>query len=205
LSVERRLGLSDGSGVSGHFSLKWTGLWPKMAAHRARCHSTLSFNTQLPRASRRPHRAGDSAPTGNIGRLCLATGAPFALVKPLGFSIERPGGETRRARLWKDVRVRSGNLSPTSRPAQPADARYFFLTTKTERAYWMRGFATAIVWSLAARPRGCRSLLLERNAGGCLTIPMSGGTRSLNLATAVGIVLYEAVRQGKVDGLMMDG
>ena len=133
--------------------------------------------------------------TGNIGRLCLATGAHLHLVKPLGFSID--DRELKRAGLdyWKDVRVTVWESFAELQAAQSPDARYFFLTTKTERAYWDARFADGDFLVFGRETKGLPEQLLERNAGRCLTIPMSGGTRSLNLATAVGIVLYEAVRQ----------
>ena len=134
--------------------------------------------------------------TGNVGRLCLATGAHLHLVKPLGFSIG--DRELKRAGLdyWKEVRVTVWESFADLQAAQPADARYFFLTTKTERAYWNARFQDGDFLVFGRETKGLPEALLERNAGQCLTIPMSGSTRSLNLATAVGIVLYEAVRQG---------
>ena len=133
--------------------------------------------------------------TGNVGRLCLATGAHLHLVKPLGFSLG--DRELKRAGLdyWKEVSVTVWESFADLQAAQAADARYFFLTTKTERAYWDARFADGDFLVFGRETKGLPEALLERNAGQCLTIPMSGGTRSLNLATAVGIVLYEAVRQ----------
>ena len=134
--------------------------------------------------------------TGNIGRLCLATGAQLHLVKPLGFSIS--DRELKRAGLdyWKDVRVTVWESFAELQAAQPADARYFFLTTKTERAYWDARFQDGDFLVFGRETRGLPEPLLAQHAERCLTIPMSGSTRSLNLATAAGIVLYEAVRQG---------
>ena len=135
--------------------------------------------------------------TGNIGRLCLATGAHLHLVKPLGFSLA--DRELKRAGLdyWQDVRVTVWESFASLQAAQPADARYFFLTTKTERAYWDARFQDGDFLVFGRETRGLPEPLLAQHAGRCLTIPMSGSTRSLNLATAVGIVLYEAVRQGR--------
>jgi tRNA (cytidine/uridine-2'-O-)-methyltransferase len=78
--------------------------------------------------------------------------------------------------------------------AQPADARYFFLTTKTDHAYYDVEFKEGDFLVFGRETKGLPEKLLEANVGNCLTIPMHG-TRSLNLATAVGIVLFEAVRQ----------
>ena len=136
--------------------------------------------------------------TGNIGRLCLATGAHLHLVKPLGFSID--DRELKRAGLdyWKDVQVSVWDSLAALRAAQPASARYFFLTTKTDRAYWDARFQDGDFLVFGRETMGLPEVLLAENREHLLTIPMTTQTRSLNLATAVGIVLYEAVRQGKL-------
>ena len=74
--------------------------------------------------------------TGNIGRLCLATGSTLHLIKPLGFSIG--DRELKRAGLdyWKEVEVRLWDSFDALRQSVESDARFFFLTTKSNRAYW---------------------------------------------------------------------
>jgi tRNA (cytidine/uridine-2'-O-)-methyltransferase len=79
--------------------------------------------------------------------------------------------------------------------AQPAGTRYFYLTTKTQRPYWGTRFQDGDFLVFGRETKGLPELLLEQNLDHCLTIPMTPQTRSLNLATSVGIVLYEAVRQ----------
>ena len=134
--------------------------------------------------------------TGNIGRLCLATGARLHLVGPLGFSLD--DRSLRRAGLdyWAEVDVRRwDSLAELKRGAGP-EARFFYLTTKTDRPYWSVDFRVGDHLVLGAETRGLPENLLRENAGDCLTIPQRDATvRSLNLATAAGIVLYEAVRQ----------
>jgi tRNA (cytidine/uridine-2'-O-)-methyltransferase len=133
--------------------------------------------------------------TGNVGRLCLATGAHLHLIKPLGFSLEDKA--LRRAGLdyWREVRVTVWDSLDAMIAAQAQDARYFFLTTKTKRPYWEEKFSHGDFLVFGRETKGLPEPLLEANRDRCLTIPMPGSTRSLNLATAVGIVLYEAVRQ----------
>lgn len=134
--------------------------------------------------------------TGNVGRLCLATGAHLHLVQPLGFSLE--DRQLRRAGLdyWPEVALTLWKSFDALRAAQPGDARYFFLTTKTERAYWSAEFCDGDFLVFGRETKGLPEPLLAANAERTLTIPMrDASTRSLNLATAVGIVLYEAVRQ----------
>jgi len=78
--------------------------------------------------------------------------------------------------------------------AQQPDARYFFLTTKTTRAYYNVKFQRDDFLVFGRETKGLPETLLAGNIDKCIAIPMCG-TRSLNLATAVAIVLFEAVRQ----------
>ena len=131
--------------------------------------------------------------TGNIGRLCLATGSRLHLVKPLGFSID--DRELKRAGLdyWKEVEVRLWD-SFAELHAQESGQRFFFLTTKSDRAYYEVKFRAGDFLVFGRETKGLPESLLAEHRDELLTIPMRG-TRSLNLATAVGIVLFEAVRQ----------
>jgi tRNA (cytidine/uridine-2'-O-)-methyltransferase len=133
--------------------------------------------------------------TGNIGRLCLGAGAHLHLVKPLGFAIDDRTLKRAGLDYWKDVRVTVWESFADLQAAQPANARYFFLTTKTQSVYWDARFQDGDFLVFGRETKGLPEPLLAQNAGQCLTIPMTDGTRSLNLATAVGIVLYEALRQ----------
>ena len=77
---------------------------------------------------------------------------------------------------------------------QEASARFFFLTTKSDRAYYDVSFRAGDFLVFGRETKGLPESLLAAHPEELLTIPMRG-TRSLNLATAVGIVLFEAVRQ----------
>lgn len=132
--------------------------------------------------------------TGNIGRLCLATRSRLHLVKPLGFSLE--DRQLKRAGLdyWDEVNVHLWKSFDDLQRAQQPDARYFFLTTKTTRAYYNVKFQRDDFLVFGRETKGLPETLLAGNIDKCIAIPMCG-TRSLNLATAVAIVLFEAVRQ----------
>ena len=138
--------------------------------------------------------------TGNVGRLCLAAGARLHLVKPLGFSIDDRA--LRRAGLdyWREVDVVLWDSLDDLFAAADRDARVFCLTTKAKRAYWDERFRDGDYLVFGRETKGLPEPLLAAHAESCVTIPMSGSTRSLNLATAAGIVLYEAVRQLAVEG-----
>ena len=132
--------------------------------------------------------------TGNIGRLCLATRSRLHLVKPLGFSLE--DRQLKRAGLdyWGEVDVRIWDSFDQLQCTKASEGHFFFLTTKTERAYYDVKFKLGDFLVFGRETKGLPENLLAKNIDNCLTIPMHG-TRSLNLATAVAIVLFEAVRQ----------
>src|SRR3954468_17957599 len=133
--------------------------------------------------------------TGNIGRLCLATGAHLHLIQPLGFDLDDRA--LRRAGLdyWHLVKVTVWNtLAQLERHAGP-DARFWYLTTKSKRPYWVEQFRPGDYLVFGRETKGLPEPLLAANPERLLTIPMQPQTRSLNLATSVGIVLYEALRQ----------
>ncbi|HLW35276.1 MAG TPA: tRNA (cytidine(34)-2'-O)-methyltransferase [Chthoniobacterales bacterium] len=132
--------------------------------------------------------------TGNAGRLCLATGSTLHLVKPLGFSLD--DRQLKRAGLdyWEDVDVKVWDSLPALLQAKSPQSRCFFVTTKSKQACWDVQFRPGDYFVFGRETKGLPESLLAAHPGSCITIPMRG-TRSLNLATAVAIVLFEAVRQ----------
>ena len=137
--------------------------------------------------------------TGNVGRLCLATGSTLHLVKPLGFSLD--DRQLKRAGLdyWKDVDVKVWDSLPALIKSKSRPGRYLFVTTKAKRPYWNVRFEQGDFLVFGRETKGLPESLLQDNAENCITIPMRG-TRSLNLATAVAIILFEAVRQQQPSG-----
>ena len=136
--------------------------------------------------------------TGNIGRLCLATDAHLHLVKPLGFDIDDK--TLRRAGLdyWEQVKVTVWDSLDALLASQPEGTRNFFLTTKCDRAYYDEKFRAGDFLIFGRETKGLPESLLAAHPNSLLTIPMTNKTRSLNLATSVGIVLFEAMRQARV-------
>jgi len=132
--------------------------------------------------------------TGNIARTCLAAGVRLHLVGPLGFKIDDT--TLRRAGLdyWDQCDVRRWDSLDALR-AEAGAARFFFLTTKATRPHWEATFADGDYLVFGRETRGLPESLLAAERDNLLTIPMQPGARSLNLATSVGIVLYEACRQ----------
>jgi tRNA (cytidine/uridine-2'-O-)-methyltransferase len=132
--------------------------------------------------------------TGNIGRLCLATQSTLHLIKPLGFSLDHR--QLKRAGLdyWNEVSLKVWDSFGALQQSHPPDANYFFLTTKSKRPYYKAKFQRDDFLVFGPETKGLPENLLVANKERCISIPMHG-TRSLNLATAVAIVLFEAVRQ----------
>jgi tRNA (cytidine/uridine-2'-O-)-methyltransferase len=131
--------------------------------------------------------------TGNIARLALATGCRLHLVKPLGFSLE--DRQLRRAGMdyWRDVDVTLWENLEEFETKTPS--RSLFFSTKSRRPYWEINFNRDDSLIFGRETKGLPESLLADRASDCYTIPMATGARSLNLATAVAIVLFEGVRQ----------
>ncbi len=130
--------------------------------------------------------------TGAAGRLALATGSTLHLVKPLGFSLDEKS--VRRAGLdyWKEVDLKVWENFEEFLAAHPG-ARLWLLSTKAKKSLWDTSFSEGDFLVFGPETRGLPESWLDQRA---LRIPMrKESTRSLNLATAVAIVLYEAQRQ----------
>jgi len=126
----------------------------------------------------------------------LATRSTLHLVGPLGFSID--DRQLKRAGLdyWDEVDVREWSNLDELRGAN-VFSRFFYLTTKATQPYFDVRFQPGDFLVFGRETKGLPEGVLEENRENCITIPMHG-TRSLNLATAVAIVLFEAVRQQRV-------
>lgn len=133
--------------------------------------------------------------TGNIARLCAATKVPLHIVGATGFRLDDKA--VRRAGLdyWSEViLLRHSNLEDLYESLP--EARFLYLTTKADRSYFDWTFSPADCLVFGRETRGLPEQVLRANWEKCLTIPiLNPKVRSLNLATAVGIVLYEALRQ----------
>ncbi|MDW8343986.1 MAG: tRNA (cytidine(34)-2'-O)-methyltransferase [Verrucomicrobiae bacterium] len=138
--------------------------------------------------------------TGNIARLCAATGATLHLVGPLGFRLD--DRQLRRAGLdyWEHVTWRYWEnwtafweaCRPTGQPA----AAFYFCETTAARPYTAVQYRWGDYLVFGRETRGLPASVLAAHRDETISIPMwNNAVRSLNLATAVAIVLYEAMRQ----------
>ena len=135
--------------------------------------------------------------TGNIARLCAATDTTLHLVEPLGFSLD--DDQLARAGLdyWKSV---DAWVHPHWRAFRDAVARdrCLYFSAHGSRSYVDAPYRHNSALVFGSEDDGLPPRVIEKHADRLFHIPMLPGTRSLNLATAVGIVLYEAIRQLKV-------
>jgi tRNA (cytidine/uridine-2'-O-)-methyltransferase len=129
--------------------------------------------------------------TGNIARLCAATDTPLHLIEPLGFSID--DREVKRAGLdyWDDVDLW---VHPDWFAFRDAIARErcLYFSANATRDYREAPFRANSVLVFGSETDGMPPRILEKHPEQCFRIPMEGTVRSLNLANAVSIVLYEA-------------
>ena len=133
--------------------------------------------------------------TGSIGRLCAATGTPLHLIEPLGFRID--DRHLRRAGLdyWPHVDARRYPSWPAFAATHP-QGRFLLFSARAPRSYTCCRYAGDDFLIFGGESRGLPDALREQHAERLYGIPMqSVHVRSLNLATAVAIVLYEALRQ----------
>jgi tRNA (cytidine/uridine-2'-O-)-methyltransferase len=133
--------------------------------------------------------------TGSIARLCAATATPLHLVEPLGFRIDDK--HLRRAGIdyWSYVDVRRHRDWAAFLAAHPG-GRLRLFSARAARPYTACRYAEDDFLVFGSESRGLPPALREAHAEHLYRIPMvSAHVRSLNVATAVAVVLFEALRQ----------
>jgi tRNA (cytidine/uridine-2'-O-)-methyltransferase len=135
--------------------------------------------------------------TGNVARLCAGTNTPLHLVEPLGFSLD--DHDLKRAGLdyWEAVELW---VHPGWRAFREAIARErcLYFSAHGTRSFWDAPYRHGSVLVFGNESDGLPERIREKHADRVFRIPMTDSVRSLNLATAVGIVLYDALRQLQV-------
>ena len=139
--------------------------------------------------------------TGNVARTCAATNSELHLIEPLGFEIN--DRQLRRAGLdyWPWVKLhRHADFAAFSQHRLERGGRLLALSRQGASPYAQERFA-ANDWLLFGRETDGLPQEVLQGCSQCLAIPMAGsierggGVRSLNLSVAVGVVLFEALRQ----------
>jgi tRNA (cytidine/uridine-2'-O-)-methyltransferase len=138
--------------------------------------------------------------TGNVARLCAATGCVLHLVEPLGFSID--DRELKRAGLdyWHNVDVRvHASLDAFLATWQ---SPLWLLSTRAKNAYVDAAFEAGDAIVFGSETAGLPQALLDARPDRALRVPMRhDSVRSLNLSTTVGIVTYAALAKLGFPGL----
>ena len=134
--------------------------------------------------------------TGNIGRTCLGAGAALHLVRPLGFSLD--SRQIKRAGLdyWSKVDLKLwDDFTHFQNGMHPAEEEIALLTKGGAHPYWQITPRQRLFLIFGSETMGLPAELLSCFAHRTFFIPISQQIRCLNLSTAVGIAVYESIRQ----------
>jgi tRNA (cytidine/uridine-2'-O-)-methyltransferase len=136
--------------------------------------------------------------TGNIARLCAATASPLHLVGPLGFRIDEHSVRRAGVDYWHLVDVRTHATFDAFvaewSSESPGRGLHLFSALAT-RSFLVARYAPGDALVFGRESVGLPRDLLERHRDGVVGIPTLGPVRSLNLANAASIALYEGLRQ----------
>ena len=133
--------------------------------------------------------------TGNIARLCAATRTPLHIIGVTGFRLDDKAVKRAGLDYWDEVDL-SRYPTLTALSESLPGSRFVYFSTKAERNYTSWSFAENDCLVFGRETRGLPTPLLRANRDNCLKIPiLNPRVRSLNLANAVAIVVYEALRQ----------
>jgi tRNA (cytidine/uridine-2'-O-)-methyltransferase len=133
--------------------------------------------------------------TGNVGRLCCAVGARLHLIKPLGFSLDDRSLKRAGLDYWKKVDLVVWDDLEEYLSSVPAE-KIVLTSSKRGEPYHLLGFRRGDHVLFGPETSGLPPDLFQRFPDRVAKIPIHlDKVRSLNLATAAGIVVYEALRQ----------
>jgi tRNA (cytidine/uridine-2'-O-)-methyltransferase len=133
--------------------------------------------------------------TGNIGRLCAATGTHLHLVGKLGFSLDDKHMKRAGLDYWPAVKLHRWESFAALKDQYPA-GRFWYMSKKAAHCYTRVAFSAGDFLVFGKETLGLSEDLLEKAGDRALRIPIfSPVVRSLNLANSAAIILYEALRQ----------
>jgi tRNA (cytidine/uridine-2'-O-)-methyltransferase len=132
--------------------------------------------------------------TGNIARLCGATRSILHLVGKLGFSTDDRTLKRAGLDYWQEVDIHYWRDLEELKQAFP-EGRFIYTSKKAAMCYVDMAFREGDFIVFGKETQGLPDTLLAANINTTVRIPITGRVRSINLSTAAGIVLYEALRQ----------
>lgn len=133
--------------------------------------------------------------TGNIGRLALATGSQLHLVKPFGFEITDKRLKRAGLDYWQHISLFIyENIEEFY--AKNSDKKMVYLSSHGSKKHWDIEFYKDLFLVFGKESSGLPENIIENNQDNLFKIPLySDKIRSLNLANAVSVVLYEGLRE----------
>jgi len=134
--------------------------------------------------------------TGSIGRLCLATNSTLHLIEPLGFDIS--DSRVKRAGLdyWKYLHLIRHKSFEAFINSLPTSASTVFFSAKAKNSLYKKKFEKGSYLIFGCETKGLGEALIKKFSKDTFNIPQyDDRVRSLNLANAASIVVYEAIRQ----------
>jgi tRNA (cytidine/uridine-2'-O-)-methyltransferase len=136
------------------------------------------------------------ANTGNIVRLCACADVPLHLVEPLGFSIDDRVLKRAGLDYWDQCKI-TRHLVFEEIEDQNRGSGFLFLSARADRSFFEAALKPGDFLVLGPESSGLTKQFLSHSdrREHTFRIPMPGNTRSLNLSTAAGIVVYEALRR----------
>jgi len=133
--------------------------------------------------------------TGNIGRTCVGTNCVLHLVGPLGFEISDKRLKRAGLDYWPNLKWHTYDNVQQWQAVVPNFSRVFYFSTKAENSLYSQRFQRGDWLVFGKETKGLDAKFLQENKKQALTIPQYGPIRSLNLANAVAIAVYEGLRQ----------
>jgi tRNA (cytidine/uridine-2'-O-)-methyltransferase len=133
--------------------------------------------------------------TGNIGRTCLGAGAFLHLIKPLGFSLE--SRELKRAGLdyWPNVKLSIwDDFTSFQENMAPQKDEVALFTKNGSTPFWSMPSSDRLFLIFGSETKGLSQTIISLYKTTTYNIPITDKIRCLNLSTAVGIALYESLR-----------
>jgi tRNA (cytidine/uridine-2'-O-)-methyltransferase len=131
--------------------------------------------------------------TGNIARLCVATGTELHLVRPMGFVLSDKQLKRSAMDYWPRLKLTLHDDNDAFFRAIDS-SRLWLFSSKAERSHWDADYETGDVLIFGSESKGIEEDIRARFPDRVVRIPQAENERCLNLSTAVGIALYEALR-----------